>query len=99
MSAVVDLSAEPWPSLADSPALTAAVGAPIAAQARRVMHVLERDGILVTLGFAGLTEIPPDRFASHLDALVLVGGGHDAEGERAGRPRRGPRHDAATVGG
>jgi len=97
MSAAVDLSAEPWPSMAESLALTAAVGAPIAAQARRVMHVLERDGILVTLTFADFTEIAPDRLASHFDAVVLVTGAHDAEAERAVRQARSAGQHAAIV--
>jgi DNA-binding NarL/FixJ family response regulator len=97
MSAATDLSVGLWPSMAESPALTVAVGAPVPAHARRLADILERDGVLVTATFTGLPEIPLDRLAPHLDVVVLVAGLDDGETERGVRETRSALRYAAIV--
>ena len=97
MSAAIDLSVGLWERMAESPGLTAAVSAPIPAQARRIADILERDGVLVTATSTGFTEIGLDRLASHLDAVVLVAGPDETEIERGVRETRGALRYAAIV--
>ncbi len=98
MSAATDLSVGLWEQMGESPALTAAVSAPIPAQARRIADILERDGVLVTATFTGFTEIGLERLAAHLDAVVLVAGPDETEIERGvAEARRALRYAAIVV--
>jgi DNA-binding NarL/FixJ family response regulator len=95
--AATELPVGLWPSMAASPALTAAVGAPSPAGERRLAEVLQRDGVNVEVTFPGFSGAAFDQLPAHLDAVVLATGGDEAEVEQGLRRVRGALHPAAIV--
>jgi DNA-binding NarL/FixJ family response regulator len=92
-----DISMKPWMPMAPSPSVTLAILAQGEAAVREITEALVRDGLLVTLAFAGLTDMGLDMVAPQPDAVVVDASGDAFNAEDAIRRSRGALPGAGIV--
>jgi DNA-binding NarL/FixJ family response regulator len=92
-----DISKGPWMSIWPSPSVTLAVLAQGEASTREITDLLARDGLLVTLAFAGFTVMGLDMLAPQPDVIVIDASGDAFDTEGAIRRSRNVLSGAGIV--
>jgi DNA-binding NarL/FixJ family response regulator len=88
---------KPWMPMSPSPSVTLAVLAQGEAEVREITEVLVRDGLLVTLAFAGFTDMGLDMLAPQPDVVVVDTSADAFDAEGAIRRSRGALPGAGIV--
>jgi DNA-binding NarL/FixJ family response regulator len=97
VTVATDISIERWTRTRPSPSVTLAVLAQGEAKVREITEALARDGLLVTLAFAGFTDMGLDMLSPQPDVIVVDASADAFDAEGATRRSRAALRDAGIV--
>jgi DNA-binding NarL/FixJ family response regulator len=97
VTVATDISIERWMPTRPSPSVTLAVLAQGEAEVREITDALARDGLLVTLAFAGFTDLGLEMLTPQPDVIVVDATADAFDAEGAIRRSRSALRDAAIV--